>query len=109
MSKRTWTILRFAVAIGIIVFLITKISIPDVINSLFSAKIHYVIPAIILNLISWYLASYMLKFLSEMQGFAISTFRALEITLSTLFYGLFLPGGKSDNGGYKVLQAFMER
>ena len=101
MSKRTWTILRFVVAIGIIVFLITKISIPDVINSLFSAKIHYVIPAIILNLISWYLASYMLKFLSEMQGFAISTYRALKITLSTLFYGLFLPGGNLTTGTIK--------
>ena len=101
MNKRNWTILRFAIAIAIIIFLLTKISIADVINSVLSAKLHYVTPAIILNLLAWYVVSYKLKFLSEMQGFAISTFRALEITLSTLFYGLFLPGGNLTMGVIK--------
>ena len=93
MSKKTWTILRIAFAIAIIGFLLTKISAADVINTILSAKLQFVIPAVILNLSAWYVASYRLKLFSEIQGLAISTIRAFEITLSTLFYGLFLPGG----------------
>ncbi|MCH7517564.1 MAG: flippase-like domain-containing protein [Candidatus Dadabacteria bacterium] len=101
MSKRKWTILRFAIAIAIIIFLFTKINIPDVINSALSAKLHYVTPAIILTLLAWYVASYRLKFFSNMQGLAISMFQAFEINVSTLFYGLFLPGGNLTGGVIK--------
>ena len=101
MSKRNWTILRFAIAIAIIIFLLTKISIADVINSVLSAKLLYVTPAIILTLLAWYVASYKLKFFSNMQGLTISTFQAFEIDVSTLFYGLFLPGGNLTGGVIK--------
>jgi len=101
MSKRTWTILRFAIAIVIIIFLLTKIGIADVINSVLSAKLHYVIPAIIITFLSWIVASYRLKFFSNMHGLAISTFQAFEINLSTLFYGLFLPGENLTGGVIK--------
>jgi hypothetical protein len=98
MSKRTWTILRFAIAIAIIIFLFTKISIPDVVGSIISAKLHYVILAIIVSVLAWILSSYRLKFFSALQGLIISTFQAFEINLSTLFYGLFLPGGNLTGG-----------
>ena len=101
MNKRNWTILRFAIAIAIIIFLLTKISIADVINSVLSAKLLYVTPAIILTLLAWYVASYKLKFFSNMQGLTISTFQAFEIDVSTLFYGLFLPGGNLTGGVIK--------
>ncbi len=98
MSKRNWTILRFAIAIAIIIFLLTKINIPDVVGAIISAKLHYVIPAIILSLLASLVAAYRLKFFSALQGLAISTFQAFEINLSTLFYGLFLPGGNLTGG-----------
>lgn len=98
MSKRTWTILRFAIAIAIIISLLTKISIPDVAGSIISAKLHYVILAIIVSILAWIVASYRLKFFSALQGLVISTFQAFEINLSTLFYGLFLPGGNLTGG-----------
>jgi len=98
MSKRTWTILRFAIAIAIIIFLFTKISIPDVVGSIISAQLHYVILAIIVSILAWIVASYRLKFFSALQGLVISTFQAFEINLSTLFYGLFLPGGNLTGG-----------
>jgi len=101
MSKRKWTILRFAIAIAIIIFLFTKISIPNVIVSILSAKLHYIIPAFIITLFSWLIISYRLKFFSALQGLAISTFQALEINLSALFYGLFLPGGNLTGGVIK--------
>ena len=101
MSKRTWTILRFTVAIAIIVFLLTKISIPDVVDSIISAKIHYIIAAFIVSSFSWLILSYRLKFFSNMQGLTISTFQAFEINVSTLFYGLFLPGGNLTGGVIK--------
>ncbi len=98
MSRRTWAIIRFAVAIAIIFFLVTKINVTDVVNSILSAKLHYVIPSIILNLLAWYIASYMLKFISDIEKLSISTFQAVEITLSTLFYSLFLPAGNLAGG-----------
>ena len=98
MTKRTWIILRFVVAIAIIVFLFTKISIPDVVNSIISAKLNYVILALILTIVSWTVSSYRLKFFTSLQGLSISTFQAFEINLSTLFYGLFLPGGNLTGG-----------
>ena len=98
MSKRSWIILRFTVAIGIIVFLLTKISISDVLNSIISAKIHYFILATALSLIAWYVGAYRLKMFCDFQGLSISTPRAFEITLSALFYGLFLPGGNLTTG-----------
>lgn len=98
MSKRTWTILRFAVAIAIIIFLFTKINIPNVISSILSAKPYYIIPAFLVTLFAWLVNSYRLKFFSNLQGLAISTFQAFEINLSTLFYGLFLPGGNLTGG-----------
>ena len=101
MSKRTWTILRFAVAITIIVFLITKISVHDVVSSIISAKIEYVILALILTILAWIVTSYRLKFFTALQGLKISTFQAFEINLSTLFYGLFLPGGNLTGGFIK--------
>ena len=98
MSKRTWTIIRFAVAIAIIVYLITKINIANVANSFVSAHIVYVIPAIILALLAWAVTSYRLKYFSALNGLCISTFQAFEINLSTIFYGLFLPGGNLTGG-----------
>ncbi|MGB2692307.1 MAG: lysylphosphatidylglycerol synthase transmembrane domain-containing protein [Thermodesulfobacteriota bacterium] len=98
MSKRTWTIIRFAIAIAIIIFLFTKISFPDVVGSIISAKLHYVILAIIVSVLAWIVASYRLKFFSALQGLLISMFQAFEINLSTLFYGLFLPGGNLTGG-----------
>ena len=98
MSTRTWIILRFAIAVAIIVYLLTKISLTDVVNSILSARPNFLIPAIILNLAAWYVASFRLKFFSAMQGFKINTFKAFEITLGTLFYGLFLPGGNLTTG-----------
>ena len=98
MSKKTWTILRFAIAIAIIIFLFTKISVQDVVGSIISAKLYYVILAIIISIFAWIVASYRLKFFSALQGLIISTFQAFEINLSTLFYGLFLPGGNLTGG-----------
>ncbi len=98
MSKRIWTILRFTVAIAIIVFLFTKINIQDVLNSLITAKLHYVIPAVIFTLLAWAVTSYRLKYFSALNGLYISTFQAFEINLSTIFYGLFLPGGNVTGG-----------
>jgi len=101
MSKTKWTIIRFAVAITIIVFLITKISVHDVLSSTISANLGYVILAVILTVFAWIVSSYRLKFFSALQGLKISTFQAFEINLSTLFYGLFLPGGNLTGGFIK--------
>lgn len=98
MTKRSWTILRFAVAIVIIIFLFTKINIQEMFGSLISAKLVYVIPAVLGSLLAWAINSYRLKFFSALNGLYITTFQAFEINLSTVFYGLFLPGGNLTGG-----------
>lgn len=98
MSKRTWTLIRLLIAAGIIAFIVTKVNVRDVVVSILSAKPDYVIAALALTLTSWTLSSYRLKYFSALQGLAISTFQALEINLSTIFYGLFLPGGNLTGG-----------
>jgi len=101
MKKRLWVILRFAVAFVIILYLLSKIGLSDVISSILSANLIYLLSAIVVNLLVWFIASYRLKFFSDLQGLNISTFQAFEINLSTVFYGLFLPGGNLTGGAIK--------
>ena len=101
MKKRLWVILRFAVAFVIILYLLSKISLSDVISSILSANLIYLLSAIVVNLLVWLIASYRLKFFSDLQGLNISTFQAFEINLSTVFYSLFLPGGNLAGGAIK--------
>lgn len=101
MKKRLWVILRFAVAFVIILYLLSKISLSDVISSILSANLIYLLSAIVFNLLVWFVTSYRLKFFSDNQGLNISTFQAFEINLSTVFYSLFLPGGNLAGGAVK--------
>jgi uncharacterized protein (TIRG00374 family) len=101
MKKRLWVILRFAVAFVIILYLLSKISLSDVISSILTANLTYLLYAIVVNLLVWLIASYRLKFFSDLQGLNISTFQAFEINLSTVFYSLFLPGGNLAGGAIK--------
>ncbi len=101
MKKRIWIILRFAVAFAIILYLLSKINLSDVKSSILSANHVYLIFALVLDFVVWLIASYRLKFFSARQGLNITTFQAFEINLSTVFYGLFLPGGNLTGGAIK--------
>jgi uncharacterized protein (TIRG00374 family) len=101
MKKKLWVILRFAVAFVIILYLLSKISITDVKSSIRSAKYVYLIYSLVLDFVVWLIASYRLKFFSAHQGLNISMFQSFEINLSTVFYGLFLPGGNLTGGAIK--------
>ncbi|HSE83427.1 MAG TPA: lysylphosphatidylglycerol synthase transmembrane domain-containing protein [Thermodesulfobacteriota bacterium] len=85
-------ILKLSIAFGILYYLFTKISFSEVITSIVSAKISYVLIGLLMVFFARYLAAYRMKLLTDKQGMSLSLFQVFEISFITSFYGLFLPG-----------------
>ncbi len=92
-TKGVFGILRFAVAFGILSYLFSKIPVSEIIAAINSAKINYLVVALVLSILSQWVLANRLRFLTDRQGMLLSTFQVLEINFSSVFYGLFLPGG----------------
>jgi len=57
--------------------------------------------ASIITLVMHLIAGYRLKFFTKNQGLPISLFQAIEINMSAVFYGIFLPGGNLTGGAIR--------
>jgi uncharacterized protein (TIRG00374 family) len=93
-----FSLLRVAVALGILFYLLKKISLSRVIDSLFSVNVGFVFSAFLVSILLQLVLAYRLRLLTEKQKINISTFDLLYINLSAVFYGLFLPGGNLTGG-----------
>ncbi|GBD39748.1 hypothetical protein HRbin37_02034 [bacterium HR37] len=91
-------LLRVAVALGILFYLLKKIPISRVIDSLLSVNLGFVFSAFLASILLQLVLAYRLRLLTEKQKINISTFDLLCINLSAVFYGLFLPGGNLTGG-----------
>jgi uncharacterized protein (TIRG00374 family) len=91
-------VLRFSVAFGILFYLFSKIPILEVMTAITSAKANYIIAAFIISFLSQPILAYRLRFLTDRQGMLLSTSQILEINFTSVFYGLFLPGGNLAAG-----------
>jgi uncharacterized protein (TIRG00374 family) len=91
-------LLRVAVALGILFYLLKKIPLSRVIDSLFSVNLGFVFSAFLASILLQLVLAYRLRLLTEKQKINISTFDLLCINLSAVFYGLFLPGGNLTGG-----------
>lgn len=91
-------LLRVAVALGILFYLLKKIPLSRVIDSLFSVNVGFVFSAFLASILLQLVLAYRLRLLTEKQKINISTFDLLCINLSAFFYGLFLPGGNLTGG-----------
>ncbi len=91
-------LLRVAVALVILFYLLRKIPISRVIDSLFSVSVGFVFAAFLASILLQLVLAYRLRLLTEKQKIYISTFDLLCINLSAVFYGLFLPGGSLTGG-----------
>lgn len=93
--------LRACVAFGILYYLFSKIPLSIVMSSLSTAKLNYLVMAYIITLVMHLIAGYRLKFFTKNQGLQFSVFQAIEINMSAVFYGLFLPGGNLAGGAIR--------
>ncbi len=93
--------LRVCVAFGILYYLFSRIPLSIVISSLTSSKFNYLVMASIITLVMHLIAGYRLKFFTKNQGLPISLFQAIEINMSAVFYGIFLPGGNLSGGAIR--------
>lgn len=84
---------HLAIALGILAYLFTGIRVDDVFSTMTHVQMKYFLPAVALSILVQLIAAKRLWFLVHKQAMMFSTFRLLEINLSTIFYGLFLPGG----------------
>ena len=96
-----FSVLRLSIAFGILYYFLSKIPLPEIMASIISAKVNYVIIALIISILSQFILAYRLKFLTDRQEISLSTFQLLEINLTTVFYGLFLPGGNLTGGAIR--------
>ena len=101
-SKRFFFgLLRLSIAFGIIYYLLSKIPLSEVIASVTSARVDYVIAAFIISILSQLILAHRLRFLTDKQGMSLPTSQILEINLAAVFYGLFLPGGNLTGGAIR--------
>ncbi len=94
-NKRILLILKVSISFGILYWILTNISFANIGASLSSAKISFVLIAILLQICTRYIAAHQMKLLTSNQGLSLSTNRVFEINFITCFYELFLPSGIS--------------
>ena len=93
--------LRFFIAFAILYYLFSKIPLQNVISTIVSAKVSYLIFAFILTIISYLIAGYRLKCFTDRQGMSFSFYQVFEINIATVFYGLIFPGGNIAGGAIR--------
>jgi hypothetical protein len=87
----TW-ILKLSITSGILYYIFTIIPFSEVIKSITSAKLSYIVIALSIMAFMAYTEAYRMKILTDKQGMSLSIRQIIEINLATRFYGLFLPG-----------------
>ena len=90
--------IRFLIAFAILYFVFSRIPLPEVISTLTSTKLKYLIFASIVTMTSQLIAAYRLKLFTSVQGISLTPLHVFEINLATTFYRLFLPGGNLAGG-----------
>ncbi|MGB6222653.1 lysylphosphatidylglycerol synthase transmembrane domain-containing protein [Haloferula sp.] len=94
-AKAKWwkTMLKALVAGGILAYLLYKIPFASIWAAILEAKWQLLVLSTFMTLLVHWTTADRLRRLLEVSGNKITTWGIFEINLSTLFYGLFLPGG----------------
>lgn len=88
---RLLSIVRLAVAVGILVYLLRQIPISQVVDAIVLADRGWLLAAAALAVAGQGVIACRLQLLSKELGLALTTRRILEINVGATFYGLFLP------------------
>ena len=92
MKKLFSWILKLSISSGILYYIFTIIPISEVVTSIASAKVSYIIIALLIVVVTHYIVACRMKVLTDKQGMSLSIRHIFEISFMTSFYGLFLPG-----------------
>lgn len=92
MKKWFSWLLKLSITSVILYYIFTSIPFSEVMKSIISAKVSYIIIALSIMAFVIYLEAYRLKILTDKQGMLLSIRQIIDINLITGFYGLFLPG-----------------
>jgi uncharacterized membrane protein YbhN (UPF0104 family) len=88
---RALGVIRLAIAVGILVYLLRQIPIAQVIGAIVRADRGWLAAAAALSLLGQTIIARRLRLLSDELGLALTTRRILEINVGAMFYGLFMP------------------
>ena len=91
--KQLLTFLKIVISIALIYFIFTKISLDDVVATLKTANLIYILLALVLFAFSKLMASFRLNLYFHEIGISLSQKSNLKLYLLGMFYNLFLPGG----------------
>lgn len=100
-KKLLWSVLRLSIAGVILYYLFTHIPLSGVLAAVTSARADYLIAASIVSILVQLIVGYRLKFFTDNQGLTLSVSQVLEVNFTTVFYGLFLPGGNVAGGAIR--------
>jgi len=95
MKKWFSWVLKLSIPAGILYYIFTIIPLTEVISSITSADLSYIMIAFLMVFISLFIAAYQMKLLTDKQGMSLSLRNIFEINIITRFYSLFLPGSLS--------------
>jgi hypothetical protein len=90
-GNRVVWILKLAFAGGAVYYLLSLFPLLEITASIAASNIFYVMGALGLSLLVQLLLAYRLRILTDHENLSLSTLQLLEFTLTSLFYGLFLP------------------
>ena len=96
-----WILIRIIIAFGILYFLFIKIPYQDVVASMTTANLWYLIPGLLISIFGHLIIALRLKILTDEQGMTLSIYQIFKIDIATTFYRLFLPGGALSAGAIR--------
>lgn len=92
MKKKTLLAIKITMSGILLTYLFSIIPFSEILSSIKSAEIIFILIGIILATPISYLSAFETQYLTKIQGMSLSVFEILKIHLATSFYGLFLPG-----------------
>ena len=106
--KRLLTFFKILVSTALIYFIFTKINLKDVLTTIKTSNIFYLILGCILFVVSKILASFRLNLYFHEIGIKLSQKSNLKLYILGMFYNLFLPGGVGGDAykGYLIQKKY---
>jgi len=87
-----YLVVKILISVGILFFILNKLSISEIASSLNSAQFSFIIAGLIIISIMRTIPAFGTKALLDLQGAHIDLSRIIQLNFATAFYGLFLPG-----------------
>jgi len=92
MKKKLLLIIKLLISLGTLYYILTITPFSEIVTSLSSAHLTYIIIGMVLCLTNAYVAAALMKIITDNQQLSLSIYQIISINFITRFYGLFLPG-----------------